>query len=69
MAWQKLAADIMTFKNVDYLIVVHYYSNLPELAKLEHKTGESVISHLKSIFASNGIPHQLLSDNMPFASQ
>jgi hypothetical protein len=69
MAWQKLAADIMTFKNIDYLVVVDYYSKFPELAKLEHKTAECVITHLKSIFARHGIPQQLVSDNMPFASQ
>ena len=69
LPWQKLAADILTFNNMDYLVVVDYYSKFPELAKLEYKTAECVIIHLKSMFARHGIPQELVSDNMPFASQ
>ena len=36
---------------------------------LERKTASCVILHMKSIFASDGIPSQLVSDNMPFASR
>ena len=66
--WQKLAADIMTISSVDYLVVVDYFSKYPEIAKLEKKTAQTVIVHLKSIMARHGIPEQLCSDNMPFAS-
>ena len=36
---------------------------------LEQKTAACVILHMKSMFARHGIPSQIMSDNMPFASQ
>lgn len=67
--WQKVAADIMTFKSRDYIVAVDCYSKYPEIALLENKTASNVIIHLKSIFARHGIPEEMMSDNMPFASQ
>ena len=66
---QKVAADIMTFKSRDYIVAVDCYSKCPEIALLENKTASNVIIHLKSIFARHGIPEEMMSDNMPFASQ
>lgn len=66
--WQKLAADIMTLDRHDYLVVADYFSKFPEVARLERKTAACVIMHLKSIFARHGIPNELCTDNMPFAS-
>ena len=67
--WQKVAADIRTFKSRDYIVAVDCYSKYPEIALLENKTASNVIIHLKSIFARHGIPEEMMSDNMPFASQ
>jgi len=66
--WQKLAADIMTWKGKDYLVVVDYLSKYPEIALLERKTAKCVITNLKSIVARHGVPDELFTDNMPFAS-
>ena len=66
--WKKLAADIMTLKSRDYLVVTDYYSKYPELALLERKNASCVILHLKSIMARHGIPEEICSDNMPFNS-
>ena len=43
-------------------MLVDYYSKFPDLAKLEYKTAEFIIIHLKSMFARHGIPKELVSD-------
>ena len=67
--WLKLATYIMTLNGQDYIVVVYYFSKFPEVAKLEHKTAANVITHLKFIFSRHGIPCELMSENMPFASR
>ena len=53
------------WKKTDYLLVVDYYSQFIEIAKLTSTTAVGVISHLKSIFARHGIPEVVVSDNGP----
>ena len=68
--WQKVGADLFHFKDNDYLIVVDYFSNFPEVALLKGTTSSTVITHMKSIFARHGIPEIVISDNGPqFASK
>ena len=67
--WEKLGADIFEFKMHSYLVIVDYYSKYPELCLLKDKTASTVIKHMKSVFARHGIPDELFSDNMPFASR
>ena len=67
--WQKLGTDLCEHKGKNYLVVVDYYSKFIETALLPNKTAGTVITHLKSIFASHGIPEELVSDNMPFNSK
>jgi len=38
--WSKLGADIFTFKEHDYLVVVDYFSKYPEVARLTNKTAK-----------------------------
>lgn len=66
--WEKVAADIFQLFGNDYLLVVDYYSKYPEVCLLQGKTANSLIPHLKSIFARHGIPCEMVADNMPFAS-
>ena len=67
--WQKVGSDILTFQNVDYLLVVDYYSKYPEIIKIEDKSAGTIIAKMKAIFARHGIPEELMSDNMPYASK
>ena len=67
--WQMIAADIMTFKRRDYLMVVDYYSKYVKVPLLLDKTAKSVITTLKSIFSRHSIPDRLICDNVPFASR
>ena len=62
----KVGVDIMSFKNVDYLVVVDYFSKFPEMVVLPDKTAKTVVEKLKCIFARFGIPYEIMSDNMPF---
>ena len=67
--WQKVGSDILTFQNVDYLLVVDYYSIYPEIIKIEDKSAGTIIAKMKAIFARHGIPEELMSDNIPYASK
>ena len=67
--WQKVGADLFHFKDNDYLIVVDYFSNFPEVALLKGTTRSTVITHMKSIFARHGIPEIVISDNGPQCKQ
>ena len=67
---QKLATDLFYDQGAQYLLVTDYYSKYPIVRKLNSTTSVAVINHLKSIFAENGIPETLISDNGPqFSSQ
>lgn len=67
-AWQKIASDILEFQGTSYLILIDYYSNWLEIKELKGKTALCVITQFKEIFARNGIPQELISDNMPYNS-
>ena len=67
--WEKLGVDIMTLKAKDYLIVENYYTKYIDVQQLRDKTSSSVINAMKYTFATHGIPEEVISDNMPFASR
>ena len=63
--WQKFVADLFMLKNINFLIIVHYYSRYMEMSKLSSTTSSSVIQHIKSIFAKCGITETFVADNGP----
>ena len=63
--WQKTASDLLYFNSKDYLLVVDAYSGYFEIEMLEDTSSCTVIEHIKKIFARDGIPEQLLTDNGP----
>ena len=67
--WFKVGLDILTVEGKDFLIVVDYMSNYPELKRLHDKSSTSVVKALKPIFARFGIPSEVTSDNVPFNSR
>lgn len=63
--WKKVGTDLFHYNGKDYLLVIDYYSNYPEIALLTSTTATSVITHVKSVFARHGIPETVVSDNGP----
>ena len=63
--WAKLATDIFTFNNENYLIIVDYMSRFPVIRHLSNMTAKMVAEHMKAIFSELGVPKTLVSDNGP----
>lgn len=69
LPWLKIAADIFELHEQSYLVMVDYLSKYPELLHLPDKTADTVIKKVKAVFARHGIPKELVSDHVPFASR
>ena len=68
--WQRVGTDIFEWKGRQYLLVIDYYSRYIENTLLSSTTSAAIVNHLKSIFARQGIPEKLMSDNGPqYASE
>ena len=68
--WCEIAIDLLEVpKKGHLLVVVDYYSKLPEVAFISKANAESVIKRMESMFHTHGQPGTLRSDNgPPFAS-
>ncbi|GFO24442.1 Pol polyprotein [Plakobranchus ocellatus] len=66
--WKKLGIDLLEFRKKSYLVVMDYYSRWLEIAFISNTSANTVITKLRVIFATHGLPDEL-SDNGPqFAS-
>ena len=64
--WQQVHVDFAgPFMGHMFLIVVDSYSKWLEVINMQSTTAARTIEELSNIFARNGIPHQLVSDNGP----
>jgi len=63
--WQKVASDIFTFCDRNYLVTVDCFSNFIEVDYLPDTLSKTVITELKLQFAGYGIPDILISDGGP----
>ena len=63
--WEKIAVDLFSIKEKNYLITVDYYSNYWEVDRLDTTKSSAVIRKLKPHFARYGSPCRLVSDNGP----
>ena len=64
-AWTRIGTDLFKMRGKDYLLVVDYYTNYPEICLLPNTNSSTVIKYTKSIFARHGIPEVVVSDNGP----
>ena len=60
--WQMVGMDLF---EVNYVLLVDYFSRYPEVIKLSVTTSAAVINVMKSIFARHGIPEVVRSDDGP----
>jgi len=65
LPWQQVAMDIFEWEKKQYLLAVDYFSHYIEIARLNHPTAAEVIVCTKSIFARDGIPEKVITDNGP----
>ena len=63
--WEKVAVDLFTLNQKDYLVMVDYYSGYWELDRLRNTDSGTVVRKLKAHFARHGSPCQPVSDNGP----
>ena len=63
--WEKLAVDLLTQDQKDFLVTVDYYSGFWELDRLRTTDSGAVTRKVKAHFARYGSPCQLVSDNGP----
>lgn len=65
-----VATDLFTYGSREFLLLVDSYSGFFDFRQLRQTSSREVIEHLKSWFATHGIPLKLESDNGPqYASQ
>lgn len=62
---KKVGTDLFQLNGKDFLVVINYYSNYPEIEQLRYTTANDVIHHMKCIFTRHGIPLIVQSDNGP----
>ena len=55
--------DIFHYKRNDYLVIIDYYSRWIEIKQLTSLTSDCVISRVKTVFTTHGIPDVVVSDN------
>ena len=63
--WEKIAADLFTYRDKEYLITVCYKSNFWGLDLLYDTKSSTVIKKRKDHLARYGVPNQLVSGNGP----
>ena len=61
--WQTVGTDIFHYNSDDYLIMCDYYSKFPFIKKLAKMDSQTVVDCTKSVFAEQGIPERIISDN------
>ena len=61
--WGKAAMDIFHYKRNEYLVIIDYYSRWIEIKQLTSLTSDCVISRVKTLFTTHGIPGLVVSDN------
>lgn len=66
--YQRVGMDFFQLGNYSYLIIVDYLSAWFDVVKMPYKTASETIKTIKPIFATHGIPDEIVADNMPFSS-
>ena len=65
LPWQVVASDCFECEGQHYLVLADLYSEYIEIKKLRALSTSTLIEQLKHVFAIQGIPVSLISDNGP----
>lgn len=65
LPFEIVGSDLFHFQGDEYLLIADSYSGFFDFAKLRELTTKSVVSQLKSWFATHGVPRKLITDNGP----
>lgn len=69
LPWMKAVADIFQLKGQSYLLLVDYLTKYPKALNLPDLTAQTVIQKMETfVCARHGIPKELASNHVPFAS-
>ena len=63
--WQKIGADFFDFDGKKFLLVIDYFSKFLFVEKVTTTSAQSTINKLCTIFATEGAPQKLITDNGP----
>ena len=63
LPWATVGADIFDWNNHQYLVMVDSYSGWFEMDLLPDSSSRAVISKMKRLFSTHGIPEKLLTDS------
>ena len=63
--WSRIHVDYAEYEKKDYLVITDAYSKWPEVIPMNSTTSLATIKELRSLFASYGLPRQVVSDNGP----
>ena len=63
--WHTVGADMFKFKGSWHLLVTDFYSKAPFVRFVPNTGASATIKAMKSIFAENGVPMKVVSDNGP----
>ena len=62
--WQIVGTDLFAIREDTYLLICDYYSKFPFVYRIEGKVpSDAIISKMSEVFAENGSPNKLMSDN------
>ena len=61
----KVVSDLFTLYGHDYVIVTEYFSKYIEIERIANKSSSTVVNKIKTIFARQGIPKEVCTDNGP----
>jgi hypothetical protein len=64
--WERIHIDFAgPFRSESFLIVVYAYSKWADVVEMPQTTADKTIIALRQLFATHGIPQQIVSDNGP----
>ena len=61
--WKIIGSDLFQYVNRHYIILVDYYSSLPEVYLLRSPNSKWVVEATREAFAHHGIAEEVISDN------